>query len=238
MGNGFQFIDIIFFALVAVFIILRLRSVLGRRTGHEQRDANPFPPRTVNGDARHAESPADTGSNNVGSDNVVRLPGAAGHEAREISQSTPLGAGLTQISLADPGFDPADFVEKSKAAFEYIVMAFAAGDTARLKPLLSKDVFEGFAAAIEARAEKGETLETTLVRFKEAELTEAAMRGRTSSVTVRYVTEQVNVTRDKDGKVVDGDPDHITEAVDVWTFERDTRSSDPNWILVATETPE
>lgn len=231
MGNGFQFIDIIFFALVAVFIILRLRSVLGRRTGHEQRNANPFPPAGPRG-AGPAESPSDTGA-----DKVVRLPGSGG-ESQEVPAETPLGAALTQIKLADPRFDPADFAEKAKAAFEYIVMAFAAGEAAKLKPLLSKDVFDGFASAIDARKEKGETLTTTLVRIKEAEMTEAAMHGRTASVTIRYVTEQINVTRDKDGKVVDGDPDRITEAVDIWTYERNTRSSDPNWILVATETPE
>lgn len=230
MGNGFQFLDIIFFALVAVFIILRLRSVLGKRTGHEQRNTQPFPPRNVNGEARR-EAGAEE-------DNVVRLPGRAGQEPEAVSAETPLGAGLTQIKLADPDFEPADFLEKAKAAFEYIVTAFADGEAAKLKPLLAKDVYDDFAGAIKEREEKGETLETKVIRIKDIEITDAAMNGRTASVTIRYETEEVNVTRDKDGNVVDGSPDHITEAVDIWTYERDTRSSDPNWVLVATETPE
>lgn len=234
MGNGFQFIDIIFFAMVAVFVILRLRSVLGRRMGHEQRDeAKKFPPPQDRGgaeDASRSESPADTGD-----DNVIRLPGRNG---QQVPKDTPLGAGLTQIKLADANFDPADFQEKAKMAFEYIVMAFAEGDSQKLKPLLSKDVFDGFDAAIKSRAEQGHVLTTTLVRIKDAELAEASMNGRTASITVRYVTEQINVTRDADGKVVEGDPDRITEAVDIWTYERNTRASDPKWTLVATATPE
>ena len=226
MGNGFQFVDIIFFAMVAVFVILRLRSVLGRRMGHEQRDEAPKPPMPARADAAGAEAEAES--------NVIQLPGRNG---QQVPKDTPLGAGLTQIKLADARFDAAQFQENSKAAFEYIVMAFAEGDAAKLKPLLSKDVFDGFAAAIAARAEQGHTLTTTLVRIKDAELTDAVMNGRTAAITVRYVTEQINVTRDGDGKVVDGDADRITEAVDIWTYERNTRASDPNWILVATETP-
>ncbi len=222
MGGGFQFVDIIFFALVAVFVILRLRSVLGRRTGNER------PPTPLPGQGDRSV-PRD--------DNVVQLPGSDGEAAND-QPETPLGAALTQIKLADPNFDPADFQEKSQAAFEYIVMAFAEGETAKLKPLLSKAVFDGFAGAIKEREEAKQTLSTTLVRIKEAEITDAAMDGRTASVTVRYVSEQINVTRDAEDKVVDGDPDHFQERVDIWTYERNTRSSDPNWTLVATEMPE
>ena len=228
MGNGFQFVDIIFFAMVAVFVILRLRSVLGRRMGHEQRDEAPKPPVPARANDAGAEGETEAESN------VIQLPGRNG---QQVPKDTPLGAGLTQIKLADARFDAAQFQENSKAAFEYIVMAFAEGDVAKLKPLLSKDVFDGFAAAIASRAEQGHTLTTTLVRIKDAELTEATMNGRTATITVRYVTEQINVTHDSEGKVVDGDAESITEAVDIWTYERNTRASDPNWVLVATETP-
>ena len=145
---------------------------------------------------------------------------------------------MTQIKLADGRFDAADFVEKAKDAFEYIVMNFAEGEAGKLKPLLSKEVFEGFSSAIKERERKGETLETNLVRVKDAVLLEASMSGRTASITLKYTTEQINVTRDKDGEVVDGDPDRISEVVDVWTYERNARSSDPNWALAATETPQ
>ena len=193
MGSSFQFFDIIFFALIAAFVILRLRSVLGKRTGHAQRDSDSY-------------------------------------------QTEPLGAGLTQIQVADPGFDPADFVAKANSAFEYIVATFAAGDADKLKPLLSKDVFAGFESAINDRAEKEHVLETELVRIKEAEFLEANMSGRTASIKIKYTTEQINVTLDEDGEVIDGDPDRIAEVVDIWTYERDTQSSNPNWVLVATET--
>lgn len=224
---------IIIMAFVAGFVILRLRSVLGKRTGHERPPpTDPFGSRRARaGDDRAREDEGDE----EGTDNVVRLPG---REEEEITAETPLGAGLTQIKVADPRFDPGDFVEKAKDAFEYIVMNFAEGDTSALKPLLSKDVFEGFSSAIEDRKDKGEKLETNLVRIKDAELLEAEMSGRTASITVKYTTEQINVTRDKDGNVVDGDPDRIADVVDIWTYERNTRSSDPNWVLVATETPQ
>ena len=230
MGSGFQFFDIILLALVAGFVILRLRSVLGKRTGHEPRrqQGDPFGSRPAPEREIQAQEEENT-------DVVIRLPGRNG---QEVSTETPLGAGLTQIKLADPNFDPGEFVENAKNAFEYIVMNFAAGEKSKLKPLLSKDVYQGFSRAIDDREDRKETLETTLVRIKDAELLEAGMSDRTASVTVKYTTEQINVTRNKDGEVVDGDPDRITDAIDIWTYERNTRSSDPNWVLVATETPQ
>ena len=225
-GNSF----LILLALVAVFVILRLRSVLGKRTGHEGPPPEPFRSRPP-----LKNDPGDDEEIGEKEDNVVRLPGRGG---QEINTETPLGAGLTQIKVADPRFDPGDFVEKAKDAFEFIVMSFAEGNTAALKPLLSKEVFEGFSGAVKERENRGETLETNLVRIKDAEFLEAGMSGRTASVTIKYTTEQINVTRDKDGGVVDGDPDRIADAVDIWTYERNTRSSDPNWVLVATETPQ
>ena len=165
----------------------------------------------------------------------MHLPGREGQPA---AAETPLGAGLTQIKVADPSFEVADFQEKSKAAFEYILQAFAEGDTAKLKPLLTSDVYERFAAAIKEREDKNLTLETNLVRIKDADLIEASMSGRTASITVKYTTEQVNVTLDSEGKVVEGDPDHIADVIDIWTYERNTRASNPNWLLSATETPQ
>ena len=227
MSNGFQFFDIIILALIAGFVILRLRNVLGKRTGHEPRQ---------HGDSFGSRPAAEDETSVVeeNDDIVVQLPGRNGQEVH----AETLGAGLTQIKLADSHFDATDFVEKAKDAFEFIVMNFATGEGANLKPLLSKEVFEGFSGAIKERESRGETLETNLVRIKDAELLEGGMSGRTASITVKYTTEQINVTRDKEGQVVDGDPDRISEVVDIWTYERNTRSSDPNWVLVATETPQ
>jgi predicted lipid-binding transport protein (Tim44 family) len=115
-----------------------------------------------------------------------------------------------------------------------IVTAFAGGDKAALRPLLSDEVFQQFATAIDERVAAKETLETRILRLDGADIVEAELAGRTTQVTVKLVSNQINVTRAMDGSIVDGDPEHAIEKTDYWTFARDTRSSDPNWVLVAT----
>ncbi len=226
MGDGLAFFDIVFFALVAGFLILRLRSVLGRRTGNENRErwTPRLPQRTP---AKPAAGPA---SDRPLPDNVTPLPG------REPASTggSPLDAAVTQIRLADPSFDPQRFAEGAKAAFEMIVTAFAQGDTGTLRPLLADDVYENFAAAIKGRQDAKQTLETTLIGIKTGEIVEARMEGRTALVTVKFVSEQVNVTRNAAGEVVDGDANRVATVTDIWTFARNTRASDPNWALVQT----
>ena len=218
MGGGFQFFDIIFFALVAAFIILRLRSVLGRRTGNERTPQDPFRPAPPQPVERSPDAVAAPGA-------ATAAPPAPGS----------LAAGFAQIKIADPSFDEQEFTKGARAAFEYIVGAYAAGDEVKLKPLLSTEVFDGFKGAIVNRRNAGQTHETTIVRLREVEVTAARMDGNMASITVRYVSEQINVTRDAAGQAVDGDPDRIAEVTDAWTYARNTRSSDPNWILVATD---
>lgn len=218
------FLDIIFFALVAGFLILRLRSVLGRRTGHQQK------PRDVATRGRREDDPPGR---------VIELPDRTRKtpEAEAITADDKVAAGLTQIQIADPSFDPAEFLNGARAAFEMVVHAFATGDTGTLRSLLSDEVFASFQTAIKARLEKGETLETTVVSVKSADLTEASLQGRIANVTIKFVTEQVNVTRDTAGNAVEGDPNRVTEVTDLWTFARDTRARDPNWKLVETRSP-
>ena len=122
-------------------------------------------------------------------------------------------------------------------AFELIVASFANGDKEALDPLLDGDVFENFIRAVDEREKSELNVETTLVGIKSAELIEAEMQGRDALVTVKFVTDQINVTRDSAGEIVAGDPQRIVELTDIWTFQRNTRSSDPNWSLVATRTP-
>jgi predicted lipid-binding transport protein (Tim44 family) len=224
MDGGFAFFDIVFFAMVAAFLILRLRSVLGRRTGNEkpERWTTRQPP------AGRPETP----------DNVARLPDRSRPSADvaplDLSTASPLEAGLAQVRAADSSFDPRTFVEGARGAFEMIVGAYAQGDTATLRPLLADEVYENFAAAIKARQQAKQTLETTLVGIKTADIIEARMDNRTALVTVKFVSEQINVTRDAGGAAVEGDPQQIAAVTDVWTFARNTRSRDPNWLLVAT----
>lgn len=233
MGNGFQFFDIILLAAIAGFVILRLRSVLGRRTGHEE--------------PRQRFDPFNQNPPEEAEDKVIQLPdrerqdGPAEADAPEAPAdfgtaegATPLEAGLAQIKLADRDFDKDTFASGSKAAFEMIIMSFAQGDAKSLRPLLSNDVYEDFAGAIKARESAKETLATTLVGIKEAEVIEAELQGKTAFLTVKFVSEQVNVTSDASGEVIDGDPNHVATITDIWTFARNTRSRDPNWTLVAT----
>jgi predicted lipid-binding transport protein (Tim44 family) len=225
MGDGFQYFDIIIFAMIAAFLVLRLRGVLGRRTGTEKPRDGLFPRSAVKRD------PA--------TDNVVNLPETV--RPRDELAPVPAGpraatpeSGLAQIRAADPGFEPNGFIQGARGAFEIIVNAFAGGDTATLRPLLSDEVYERFAEAIRQRVAAKETHETQLVSIKTAEIDEAELNGRTAFVTVKFISDQVNVTRAADGTVVDGEPDHVVEKTDFWTFARNTRSQDPNWLLVAT----
>ncbi len=232
--EGFQFIDIIILAMVAGFIVLRLRSVLGRRTGHDPNENRDSAPDNLTPDA--------FGRKDRGSDNVVNLPGVRRpRDATDIEpayQNTPLEPGLVQIKMADPSFSAARFLEGGSKAFEMIVTAFARHDIDTLRPLLSTEVFGRFAAAIQDREERGETMETELVVLKPAKLESAEMHGTRAEVAVRFQSEQVNVIKDKDGKIIEGDKDHVDSLTDIWTFARDMSSRDPNWVLIATRSVE
>lgn len=224
MGDLPHYFDIILFAMVAAFLVLRLRSVLGRRTGQERR------PDPV---LRRAEAPPGDKS----ADKVVALGNRNQAAPPPVVTATPpdaVAAGLERIRTADPGFDPAQFLEGARFAFEMIVAAFAAGDKARLRPLLNDDVYQPFAAAIDERSAAGETLETRIIGLKRLDITEAGLTSNLARVTAKFVSDQINVLRAHDGSVVDGDPDHAIEKTDFWSFSRDTRASDPNWVLVAT----
>lgn len=242
MGDGFA-VDIILFAMVAVFLIFRLRSVLGRRTGTEKQLRDPFQPRT-----------ADTPRRKDSADTVVKLPDRSGKPQSATGATTgsapsptapdaaavalsPVLRGLKQIAAADRNFTEDDFVQGARTAFGWIVEAFAKGDAKKLRPLLNDEVYGNFSDAIAARTRAGETLETTLVGVKSTDILEARLDGTVAFVTVKFVSEQVNVTRNAKGEIVDGDPVRVVTITDIWTFARDTRSRDPNWTLVATRSP-
>ena len=226
MGDGFQFLDIIFFAMVAGFILLRLRSALGRRTGHERPPNNPPAPQQAD----------ETNDNVVQIGEPQAEPEPSSEDFSDVEDSV-LAAGLAQVQAADSGFTREGFLEGARGAFEIVVDAFAAGDTDRLRGLLDDDVYRPFSRAIKDRENADQTLDSALVSIDEAEIIEAGMNGRTAFVTVRVVSKQINVTHDSDGNVVDGDAAHEVTVTDLWTFERDTRSRNPNWKLAATRSP-
>jgi predicted lipid-binding transport protein (Tim44 family) len=233
----FDIYTIIFLAL-AVFIFLRLRSVLGQRTGRERPPYDPYSARDA------VRSPA--------SDKVVALPprpASADAAPRPVEAAQPpaerwkgiaetgsaLATGLDAIVAAEPSFDAQHFLVGARAAYEMIVTAFAEGDRKQLRSLLSREVFEGFDHAIGEREGRGETAETRFVSIDAATITGAEMRARTAQVTLRFVSKLVSVTRDRNGAVIDGNAEKVTDVTDVWTFARDVSSRDPNWKLVATE---
>jgi predicted lipid-binding transport protein (Tim44 family) len=225
---------IIFLAL-AVFIFLRLRSVLGQRTGSERPPYDRAAPNVVQ----------RTQDNN----NTVPMPGAVIDQAplapsADVAPAdrwkglaepgTPLAAGLDAIVAQDSSFDPRHFISGARSAYEMIVLAFANGDRRALKDLLSNEVYESFEAVIKDREKHEQKTETRFVSIDKAELVSAEARDRAAQLTVRFVSQMISVTRDKTGAIVDGNPDKVADITDVWTFARDTSSRDPNWKLVGT----
>ncbi|MBS7543607.1 Tim44/TimA family putative adaptor protein [Ancylobacter oerskovii] len=241
----FDIYTIIFLAL-AVFIFIRLRSVLGQRTGRERPPYDPYSRRDA------AKAPAGVES---GADKVINFPDRKGdpagapvpaEPADESEPAPPRWAGVAEIGSAvangldaiaaqDRDFDAKHFVTGARAAYEMIVVAFAEGDRSTLKDLLAKDVYDGFAAAIAEREQRGEKMETRFVGIEKADLVEASVKGRTAQITVRFLSQLISVTRDRNGQTVDGDPEMVADVTDVWTFSRDLGARDPNWKLVATE---
>jgi predicted lipid-binding transport protein (Tim44 family) len=223
MGDLSHYFDIILFAMIAGFLVLRLRSVLGRRTGNERR-------RDL-----YVRGPAPSRDQSGGNKIMTLTPRPAGGPlAPGAPPANTVAGGIAQITAADPGFEVSAFLDGARGAFELIVDAFAKGDKDRLRPLLSDDTYKSFSAAIDERVTARETLETRIAKLKDADIIEAGMDGRAARVTVKLVSDQVNVLRAHDGSVVDGDPQNFIEKTDFWTFTRDTRASDPNWQLVAT----
>jgi predicted lipid-binding transport protein (Tim44 family) len=234
MLDLFDIYTIIFLAL-AVFIFLRLRSVLGQRTGRERPPYDPYA-------ARETARPSTN-------DNVVTLPRPTDVAAKPAEDAPPAAerwkgiaekdsaaaAGLDAVVAQDPTFDPKHFLTGARAAYEMIVTAYAQGDRRNLKTLLAKEVYDGFEAAINEREGRGEKAETRFVAIDKSDIIGAEVKGKTAQITVRFVSQLVSVTRDRDGNVIDGNPDKVTDVTDVWTFARDLGSRDPNWKLVATE---
>lgn len=243
MDDGLNLLNIILLA-IAVGVFLKLRSVLGRRTGHERPPYDPY-----------SENPAGPAA---GNDKVVTLPKRAGAGAARdrvidaaadpfadaaeprfrwrgiAEEGSPLAASLDAIADADRHFDAEAFLSGARSAYEMIVTAFAAGDRATLKPLLSEDVYRSFDAAIEAREKQGLTVAQSFIGIEKAVLTDAALSGSRTRLTVSFRSELTSCTKNSDGVVVEGDPVTVREVTDLWTFERDVTSRDPNWKLVAT----
>jgi predicted lipid-binding transport protein (Tim44 family) len=229
--SGFFDVYSIIFLIIAVVIFMRLGSVLGRRTGNEPSpyETRVKPPAGARNDNIVALPPRERGS----------PPSAEAPDlkplARHAAAGTPLYDGLAAIMSSDPSFGAEHFLTGAKAAYEMIVTAFAQGDRPTLKNLLAPDVYEGFVSAIAEREKKERKAELTFVGIEEVKITAAELDGKVARVSLRFFAELISCTRDKDGKVVEGDATEVQTIRDAWTFARDVGSRDPNWKLVATE---
>ena len=209
MQGSFPF-DLILFGMVAAFLVLRLRSVLGKRQGYERPPADARPgPASVNREAPRAAVQASP------------------------ALSSAAAQAVTHIRGVDGSFDPAGFLAGAEGAFRMVVAAFAAGDRQTLRGLLSDETYSGFEQAVASRENAGETQRTEIRAVNGVSIDTADLRGTIADVTVRFVTDQVNLTLAKNGEVVTGS-DAVTELTDLWTFQRDLADKDPTWRLVAT----
>ncbi len=220
---------------VALFVFWKLRSVLGTRNGNERPPYEPYV-------GKDEKSAGDV-------DNVVTLPGAKRRRTADAPPSESEAAiseiagsdkelkkGLMAIVSRDPGFDPQQFLTGAKMAYEMIVTGFAEGDKRALKSLLSREVFDNFAAVIDERTKRGEKIRSTFVGIEKADITAAELNKDEAQVTVKFVSQMISATLDSEDEVVEGDMQEVAEVIDVWTFARPVKSRDPNWKLVATDT--
>lgn len=229
-SGGFP-VDLVLFGLIAAFLILRLRSILGRRTGFEgrPRPMNPFgargrsAPQRGNPAKPEPRSPVIEGRAEPVPPRPVRpLPDPA----------SPLGEQLRRLKTVESGFDAQRFLEAAENTFRTIVTAFAAGDRVTLRALLTDETYRAFETAIAAREQAEETQRTEIRDISTAAIVAVELQGSVADITLRFVTDQVNITLGKDGQPVSG-TDGITEMVDLWTFERDLALRDQTWRLAA-----
>ena len=206
------FIDIIIFAVIAVLLVLRLRSVLGQRTGYE--------------DSKRAQETSESFE-----DKPVQL-----HPRQNNSIND--GHGIDALKRADRSFSESQFMDGAQMAFGMILTAYAEGDLAQLKRLLGYDLLQSFTQSIQQRARDKETLAINLEKIKQASIIDAKVFDNVASVTVEFQSVQTRTITDDDGNVIDDEDTGTLDLVDIWTFERDLTLDDPNWKLAETESPD
>lgn len=227
----------LFFLIVAALIFLNLRSVLGKRTGTEKPPFDPY-----SRDQRTMDSQTQSADDGK----VITLPrrdqpapAETSNRYQPIDSFVPAGTDLNDklrlVYDADPTFDPREFVEGAKVAYEMIVQGFAEGDRKSLRTLLSNEVYQGFDQAITAREKAGHKVKSTFIGIEKADITDARLDGSEVTITMRIVSQLISATYDAAGEVVEGNADTVAEVIDSWSFARDTRSRDPNWRLVQTQ---
>jgi predicted lipid-binding transport protein (Tim44 family) len=250
MNGQFDLITLISL-IIAVVAILKLRSVLGQRTDEDDQ-------RVERLKTREREAAQRRAAGEGASADVITMPRRDGMQPVETESASnrseveakirafptsdpAVTEGLLEVAKYDSSIDPESFLAGAGRAYEMVVSAFAEGNRKLLKDLLSRDVYDGFVAAIAEREARGETVEQQFVGIKKAELLEAEMKGGVAYMTVRFVSELITAVYDKAGSVISGDPQKLKDVTDIWTFSRDISSNraraNPNWKLVATQAP-
>lgn len=219
-----MFLDILILAMIAAFVLFRLWSTLGRRTGHEGGPDPRVEPRPEGPVGRAPDALPDPGR-------VPQRP-----PADPAFSEGPIAETLARLRAADPSFEPEGFLQGAVGAHEMIVEAFARNDRGALRPLTAPDVFAAFDGVIQGREARALHGEIVFVKQGPPRLVSAVMRGSVADLTVRFESEIVTSVKDKDGRVVEGSDTAVRRVIDIWTFSRDTRSSDPNWLLIDTDT--
>jgi len=222
-------VEVVILAMIAAFLGLRLYSVLGRRAEHEE-------------EAIQARFEGKQEGNGAARPVAPRLPERGAppmipqQRPRDIPGVLPAAeAGLRDIASADRRFDALHFLQGARAAYRMVLEAFWKGDKETLAQLCERDVYDQFAAAIDARAAAGETLENRLVRIEDAAMVDASLQGGVARVTVRFAADIAAVTRNAEGTVIAGSLDDAVEARDVWTFARAVNAAGPDWLLEETD---
>jgi predicted lipid-binding transport protein (Tim44 family) len=214
---------IVILALVALFIGLRLYSVLGERTGHEQQPIlKPADP-----DTRVEPRPAQP---------TAAAPAAT--DSGDMAYLPTAGPGVRAILAADPAFDVSRFLEGAKAAYRMVLEAFWKGDLTTIRGHVDDHIYDSFASAVEQRQKDGLKLDNRLVAIEQSLIAEATLERTVAIITVRFEADIAAVTRNAAGEVVAGSLSDAVQTRDLWTFRRDTASNDPNWLLIETDEEE
>ena len=208
------FIDIIIFAVIAVLLVLRLRSVLGQRSGYEQ---------------PQSERPTNSFDDNENDSEVIPL------HAKATDNAPATLHGLDALRGIDRNFSEKEFISGAKSAFEMILTAYAEGDLAQLRRLLGYDLLQSFTSSIENRIAAKESLSITLDQLHEASILNITVTDQVASITVHFHSVQTRLAKDENGEPIDSEDIDAREFTDIWTFERDLTLSDPNWKLTETE---
>jgi predicted lipid-binding transport protein (Tim44 family) len=225
MSDAIPYADILILALVAGFILLRLRSVLGTRIGNDDPEfMRPMPK------SRPEEPIIQLGDK----PNKFKIREIEPDPYLQNLKEKDVADALAAVKLKDPGFVATTFLTGARMAYEMVFDAFAKDDKQTLKMLLADDIQKHFVSEMEAREQADSRSETTLVAVSAKDITKVTLNGNIAQLTVKFLTEQVTVVRDKDGKIIEGDASRVVHGEDEWVFERDITSKNPNWKIIET----